>query len=474
MGVRDPRVREKALQKSMTLEELHSFARGLEQARAQARAIEARHQSSFAMSSTTVQAQNKVEKKPVPPTYPKKMPQQHHQSHHYPSTSRADKCSRCKSPRHPPWECPFKHKECFKCGKTGHTQSACRTKQGQARPKRVQTMDLETGPSLPAEDAITDDACMLQIHHAGDQSALHDNPAVETTVEVDGKPVRFEVDTGAAVSVMSKQLFCKLWPRRKVDKSQQKLKTYTGEAIPVVGEVTVAVKEEKLPLIIVQGSSKPLLGRNWLSKVRLNWHDIFQVKASLDDKVEELLNMFPDLTKKEMGKARTEAQLVINPDTNPVFCKPRPIPLALRPQVEKELNRQIEAGILKPCKTSQWAAPLVTIMKPDGSVRLCGSYNLTVNRACQLEQYPLPKVDELITQLAGGEKFSVITWSRPTCKSLSQKPVSSTQLSIHTNSSSLPQDWSMGSAVALLYSSDTSRLCSQESQTLLCSWMTFV
>ena len=110
-----------------------------------------------------------------------------------------------------------------------------------------------------------------------------------------------------------------------------------------------------------------------------------------------------------MGKAKTEAHLEINPDIKPVFCKARLVPLALRPLVEKELDHQIEAGILKPCKSSQWAAPLMTIMKPDGkSVRLCGSYNLTVNRASQLEQYPLPKVDELLTQLSGGKNFSVI------------------------------------------------------------------
>ena len=125
--------------------------------------------------------------------------------------------------------------------------------------------------------------------------------------------------------------------------------------------------------------------------------------------MQALLTKFPNLTKQELGKAKTEAHLEINPDIKPVFCKARPVPLALRPLVEKELDRQIEAGILKPCKSSQWAAPLVTIMKPDGkSVRLCGSYNLTVNRASQLEQYPLPKVDELLTQLSGGKNFSVI------------------------------------------------------------------
>ena len=30
---------------------------------------------------------------------------------------------------------------------------------------------------------------------------------------------------------------------------------------------------------------------------------------------------------------------------------------------------------------SQWAAPIVPIVKGDGTIRICGDYKLTVNRA---------------------------------------------------------------------------------------------
>ena len=47
------------------------------------------------------------------------------------------------------------------------------------------------------------------------------------------------------------------------------LRTYTGEAIQVAGEVLVDVQYgqqevKQLPLIVVEGEGPPLFGRNWL------------------------------------------------------------------------------------------------------------------------------------------------------------------------------------------------------------------
>ena len=47
-------------------------------------------------------------------------------------------------------------------------------------------------------------------------------------------------------------------------------------------------------------------------------------------------------------------------------------------------------------------------MKKDESVRLCGDYKTTVNRDLDVDQYPLPKPDDLFATLAGGQHFSKI------------------------------------------------------------------
>ena len=46
------------------------------------------------------------------------------------------------------------------------------------------------------------------------------------------------------------------------------------------------------------------------------------------------------------------------------------------------------------------------VVKKDGSVRICGDYRLTVNRAAKPDTYPLPRVDDIFASLPGGKTFS--------------------------------------------------------------------
>lgn len=47
-------------------------------------------------------------------------------------------------------------------------------------------------------------------------------------------------------------------------------------------------------------------------------------------------------------------------------------------------------------------------MKAQNKVRLCGDYKLTVNKNLLVDEYPLPTIDELFANMAGGDKFSKI------------------------------------------------------------------
>ena len=66
------------------------------------------------------------------------------------------------------------------------------------------------------------------------------------------------------------------------------------------------------------------------------------------------------------------AKLHLKPDAALKFCKPRPVPFALSPAVERELERMEKEGILEPVEFSERATPLVSVPKADGTVRLCG------------------------------------------------------------------------------------------------------
>ncbi|CAC5395123.1 unnamed protein product [Mytilus coruscus] len=86
-----------------------------------------------------------------------------------------------------------------------------------------------------------------------------------------------------------------------------------------------------------------------------------------------------------------QASLKLKEEAVPKFFKPRPIPYALRDKVADEIKRLEKQGILEKIKFSEWGAPIVPVMKPDGSVRICGDYKVTINSCLEVPQYPLPK-----------------------------------------------------------------------------------
>ena len=68
---------------------------------------------------------------------------------------------------------------------------------------------------------------------------------------------------------------------------------------------------------------------------------------------------------------------------------------------------------LKPVEVAEWAAPIVSVLKPDKvNARICGDFKQTVNPVSTLDKYPIPKIEDLFSTLAGGKVFSKIDLSQ--------------------------------------------------------------
>ena len=70
------------------------------------------------------------------------------------------------------------------------------------------------------------------------------------------------------------------------------------------------------------------------------------------------------------------------------FYKARPVAYSLREKVSDDLDRLQLQEILEPVEFSEWAAPIVPVVKANGSIRICGDYKTTVNAASKLDKYP--------------------------------------------------------------------------------------
>ena len=82
------------------------------------------------------------------------------------------------------------------------------------------------------------------------------------------KNLSMELDTGVLVSTMSKEAWRTWFSKLPSEKSQIKLKTYTGEALDIIGQARVEVNYQdqttKLLLQIFKENGPSLFGRNWL------------------------------------------------------------------------------------------------------------------------------------------------------------------------------------------------------------------
>ena len=320
-------------------------------------------------------------------------------------------CYRCNRAGHSASTCKFKEASCHACGKKGHIAPACRSKsknsskppqQGHGKQHRAHQLSATETPT--EEDSSGDE---YYLHKLGEKSS---HP-IKVSLLANGQSLEMEVDTGADISIISEDTRKTLFPAQKVYKSDLILKTYTGEPIRIIGQLRVRVQYgdqfAKLILVVVEGSGPSLLGRNWLKYLRLDWSRIAQVHATRLTTLNLVLDQHKAIFEEGLGSIEPyRATLQVNPDATPKFHKPRPVPLAIKGAIGQELDRMEREGIVERVDHSDWAAPIVAVPKKDGSFRICGDYKVTINQALAVDQYPLPKPEDLFASLTGGKVFT--------------------------------------------------------------------
>ena len=97
--------------------------------------------------------------------------------------------------------------------------------------------------------------------------------------------------------------------------------------------------------------------------------------------LQDVLSRHTEVFRDELGLVKgMTAEIHVDPQAPPRFFKARSVPYALRGKVEKELERLERDGIIQPVQFSNWAGPIVPVVKRDGAVRICGDYKVTINR----------------------------------------------------------------------------------------------
>ena len=149
----------------------------------------------------------------------------------------------------------------------------------------------------------------------------------------------------------------------------------------------------------------------WLHHIKLDWTGIKAVLPS-QRSLAGLLETYKDIFADELGTIQPyKAKLIVAPSAVPKYHRPRSVPFAMKSVVEEELNRLESTGVLERVEVADWAASIVAVPKKDGRVRICGDYKVTINPMLDVNQYPLPRPEDLFATLAGGKRFTKLDLS---------------------------------------------------------------
>ena len=132
-----------------------------------------------------------------------------------------------------------------------------------------------------------------------------------------------ESDVGAGVSIISQETYNRHSKETPLQPSNTCLQTYTRHCVKMFGQFLVQFKYQNhnvtVPLLVVKGLRPSLFGRNWLSRIKLDWKPICSIRVSgagLPHDVKTQLH-----TSIQCHAGGITAKLEKKPGAEPKFCK---------------------------------------------------------------------------------------------------------------------------------------------------------
>lgn len=75
--------------------------------------------------------------------------------------------------------------------------------------------------------------------------------------------------------------------------------------------------------------------------------------------------------------------------------------------VKAEVDRLLEANVIRPILYPEWLANTIPVKKKNGRWRMCINF-IDLNKACPKDDYPLERVDKIVDDAANSEMLSLL------------------------------------------------------------------
>ena len=116
----------------------------------------------------------------------------------------------------------------------------------------------------------------------------------------------------------------------------------------------------------------------------------------------KLLEKYKSLFDGSLGSWKTEPiELELkDPNAKPYHARPYPVPKINERKLKEEVERLVKFGVLRKINRSEWACPMFTINKPDGTLRSLADLR-ELNKRIVRKPFPLPKISDMLLGLEG-------------------------------------------------------------------------
>lgn len=414
-GIYDNNVREQLLQSESTkFSEVVSKAIALEAAKADAREITMRTAATSVINQVSGRNRSKYKKNSGATKTTSRQTKVNYQK-----LGIEGLCLRCGRNNHFAKECRTdKNKlKCTGCNKSGHVVKVCIT--------TLQAKSSNGGRSSPRQNSThqvqNDERENYGVYkvvnvYQNNNTNYADAEHYYIEIDIDGKRVKFEVDSGSGYTFLPRSQFNKLKLNTSLISTNIAFRSYTQTTFVPDGKIKVRAKYNNVVIVdeiyIVPDFCSALLGRSWIRRLKINLNDldnnatgktaVIKQVSAIDDIVTEFAEVFDE----KIGcTPQYKVSLKLRENATPIYTKERPIPYSLKERVEKELDVLERTGIISKTTNSDWGSPLVVIPKADGGVRLCVDYKVGVNQRLIDSHYPIRKISDIFNSLRDSKYF---------------------------------------------------------------------
>lgn len=257
---------------------------------------------------------------------------------------RKEYCFRCGKADHLANKCIHRNSACSFCHKKRHLQAVCFKAKNE---KKHANYIEDDGDEDDLADSLEE---LFNIQQA--DFMLSNRSKFEIQLKVNNVCLGLEIDSGSPVTIISEDDKQQYFRHNELQPTDTKLVSYCGTQIQVLGFLNVCVSSgiecHDLKLFVVKSKRKPLLGREWLRELKLNWNDVFNASSNttvvssihqqnVSKNVEKLKCKYSTVLEKSMGKIENvQAHIRLKANVQPIFVKARKMPFALHDAVEKE------------------------------------------------------------------------------------------------------------------------------------------